>query len=416
MPKRPRTSVHTWIREGGLVGPPHRAIGAVPVIARDSPHIAAPPRQERNPALDSLRALAALAVVVLHATPLPPDSIPGILARRVAGYGWMGVDLFFVLSGYLITGILYDRRRDQNYYHAFYARRARRILPVAYGTIAAIIWVLPVLMHSAAPEARAVGEVQFWYWGFVANYWLAAHGGTVAAPLTAHFWSLAVEEQFYLLWPLVVRNVSGRALSRISVGLIVASLVLRVCARLFGLIPSPAWIFATPVRMDGLALGALLAVAQRDTSIDAAMHRAARWAVPLAAVTLGSIVLTQWTPDMGFAMQTVGYTALAILAGVSVYAVTRRPQSLTYRSLARLPWLSRVGGWSYGIYVYHFPLGWIFERLGAPSAVGAPTYLALVVASSVMLAAASWHFIEAPLVGQSSRHGGLVAFRRRGRT
>ena len=123
-----------------------------------------------------------------------------------AHYGHWGVDVFFVLSGFLITGILYDSRAADNYFRAFYARRAPRILPLYYFVLIGVFVVWPLVIHYTADEA-AVARHQVWMWFYVGNIAMVVKnaplydGGRIKL---LHFWSLAIEEQFYLLWPAVV--------------------------------------------------------------------------------------------------------------------------------------------------------------------------------------------------------------------
>ena len=158
-------------------------------------------------ALDGLRGIAILLVVFSHFVSnlrIPADGWAWPLVS-IAHAGWAGVDLFFVLSGFLITGILVDARGSSTYFKSFYARRALRILPAYYGFLLAIFVVLPLLHLGAGDNYMLARQHQGWYWLHLTNVMMAigelpGHG---PYPSTL-FWSLAVEEQFYLIWPAIV--------------------------------------------------------------------------------------------------------------------------------------------------------------------------------------------------------------------
>ena len=204
----------------------------------------------RMPELDTLRGLAVLGVVFLHGFYWPYSGLSfGKWATRfllLTQPGWLGVNLFFVLSGFLITGILLDSKNKPNFYPRFYTRRALRILPAYY-----LLLVLLLLLHSSSP---AFVGLSFLYLANVTNFFGVACS---YGPL----WSLAVEEHFYIIWPLIVRNVTNRMLAWASVLIVVFVPVARLIAfsrgDRFGL-DWYTWFVA-----DGLALGAVLAIVLR---------------------------------------------------------------------------------------------------------------------------------------------------------
>ena len=164
------------------------------------------------PGLDGVRGLAILMVMAVH---FVGDATPHNLAERVAvklgNYGVLGVDLFFVLSGFLITGLLLDAKGDPHYFRNFYARRTLRIFPLYYAVLALLLLVLPrvIALPLALDESRMH---QAWLWTYTANFFIAAKASW-ALPYVSHFWSLAIEEHFYLVWPLVVFSFRRATLS-----------------------------------------------------------------------------------------------------------------------------------------------------------------------------------------------------------
>jgi len=167
---------------------------------------------------------------------------------------WIGVDLFFCLSGFLITGILCKHRRGPGYFRNFYARRVLRIFPLHYLFLLTVFVVLPALHCDLAPSSRAE---QAWFWLYASNRLTAVQGWQDV--IVHHFWSLGIEEQFYLLWPLVVFLLPRRAL---IVTLLIAcamGIALRWLAIVEG--KPPTFLFTyTFTRLDSICVGSLLAL------------------------------------------------------------------------------------------------------------------------------------------------------------
>jgi peptidoglycan/LPS O-acetylase OafA/YrhL len=218
------------------------------------------------PALDGLRGLAVLAVIAFHLCAVPIASgAAWRLAGGVASVGWLGVELFFVLSGCLITGILLDTRDGARPLATFWARRALRIAPLYFALLAVAFVLIPTLVPALRQSHPRFLDAAPWYATFLTNVALARSHG-MAAFGTGHLWSLAIEEQFYLVWPLVVLRATPRALARVTLALFGLGVLARAALRLTGVTDAYETYVLTPTHLDGLLAGALLALARRRSS------------------------------------------------------------------------------------------------------------------------------------------------------
>lgn len=306
----------------------------------------------RVAALDGLRAIAVGLVLLNHT--LPESWFPA----HTFGPGNTGVRLFFVLSGYLITGILLSSRREaeamsqpqHQVWLAFYLRRALRIFPLAYA----------VLLVAYLAGADGVREHTWVYALYLENWWiardLAGHWGTT------HFWSLAVEEQFYLVWPLLMLWLPRRTLFGVTLSIVVGAAVLRVALGPYSL-EAYMW---TPARMDALAWGALLAQTSWSSWLGLA-------AVPLVSFTA--------TAELG----------MVIVSGAVIQVAVNGPawvrQALTVKPLVY------IGTISYGVYVLHWLIVVALPMLPAPGAAR----LIIVSTLTILVASVSWQVFERPL-------------------
>src|SRR5438132_3075751 len=182
-------------------------------------------------ALDGLRGIAILLVVFSHFVSNLRLTANGIayVPIALAHAGWAGVDLFFVLSGFLITGILVDARGSPSYFKAFYARRALRILPAYYGFLFVIFVILPLLNLGAGANYMLARQHQAWYWLHLTNVMMAVGEipGRGPYPNTL-FWSLAVEDQFYFIWPAVFALCSTNTLRKVCIAGIIGFVLLGI--------------------------------------------------------------------------------------------------------------------------------------------------------------------------------------------
>ncbi len=320
--------------------------------------------------LDGLRAVAILAVILLH--------------TGVWRVGGVGVDLFFVLSGFLITGILVDAKDAATEWRAyawpFYMRRALRIFPVAFAALGLGFIVAPAFdLWPAVPI-----QEQFWFWTYLSNWYAGSRSyGTLHLE---HFWSLAVEEQFYFVWPFIVWWCPRSTVKRICLACVVLVPLLRMLIA-FSYIPASATLIAIAprvLRFDGLAAGAWLAIAAREPG-GLVRWRSAAW----CALPVG-VALVSLTGDIaGFVL---------IFAAALIFALTsdaRHP----YPRILTLPPLVWIGRVSYVVYVVQFPIG--ARLLGA--GVAPLENLAVTIGVSLFVAWASWRWFEQPILAARTR-------------
>lgn len=356
-------------------------------------------------ALDGVRGVAALGVMVFHffQSRRPPDEGLGRTLYNATHLGQLGVDLFFVLSGFLITGILLATKERAGRWKRFYLRRVLRIFPLYYGvlTITAIVAVY-------RGQWSQYLHTHWWYWTYLQNFrstfWPAAgmQYATVAL-MPGHFWSLAVEEHFYFIWPAIVFLAPRRWLATILVSLIGVSIASRAL-----MIASGMDVFSfTLCRLDALSVGALIAVAPKAWTRLALFLRSNVLLSLVALVAFGAVYVAVSGKAMG-AVQVLKFSATAVLFGVVIaICVGDERQALLGRAFATKP-LRFLGKYSYGLYVYH---PFVFERSNAllerlgfgPQPSWSLPVFAVGVVATIGVAWLSWQIIESPFLRLKDR-------------
>lgn len=342
---------------------------------------------EHMPQLDGLRAVAVAAVAISHWT---PNFMVGIVPWGT------GVQLFFVLSGFLITGILLRSRPADvglslgEVLQVFYARRFLRIFPLFYGVLAL------ALIFAVGP----IRETWPWHVSYLSNWYYARHGheDAITDPFL-HLWSLSVEEQFYLLWPLVALVAGRRALWIILLATIAGSMLCRLAVAHFATgITSLRYL--TPNCMDALAVGGLVAHVRHYRG-DASVRRTAWWLaiVGFLGLVVSMVPLARLTNHAD--AHRVGHTFLVIFYGAIVAWAALGFRNLPgwLLSLGLVRYLGRI---SYGLYVYHYFAPWVVAAVAAPLGASAllgsrPAQLATYTAFTLGAAVLSWHLYELPL-------------------
>jgi peptidoglycan/LPS O-acetylase OafA/YrhL len=323
------------------------------------------------------------------------------------------VDLFFVLSGFLITGILVDSRGAPRYFRDFYIRRSLRIFPLYYAFLVVVFIIVPLVWRTPSAEYRFVAAQQAWYWTYTVNIAQVLYGLTRAQTWeTSHLWSLAVEEQFYLIWPAVVWFCSPRALRRvclasIGIGVAIRIAIVATTENYWG-----AYVLM-PARIDALALGGLIAVMARSEEGSRLLRRLARpLGIVAAVILLIHLAVTLELRPMQPFVTSIGLLCTAIVSGAVLIETLSNPQGLLGR-FANGGILRRIGRYSYGAYVLHMPLRGLMAPLRQKlfdsalaarfqTLVNLAWVLALIVAS-VALAALSFHAFESRFLALRDR-------------
>jgi peptidoglycan/LPS O-acetylase OafA/YrhL len=361
------------------------------------------------PALDGVRGLAILMVLLFHfvGTATATNRFEAFV-NWVLSYGALGVDLFFILSGFLITGILYDSRADPGYFRNFYMRRVLRIFPLYYAVLAVVFFVIPLVPALSGSEIVGLREHQAWAWLYAVNVYLSIKGGWVLSYIE-HFWSLAVEEHFYFVWPLVVWSLGAkpRLLMRVALGIVGLSFGCRVAASLAGVNPVATVVF-TPFQLDALCLGGFLAVLVRQPGGASAAKRAiAPMALLPVAVLLFQFGLHRFT-DVGlsFMRATRGGMFRVLFASLLLQSLFAPSPSLLSRFF-RSRQMVFLGKYSYGLYVYHHFLSYYLMKHGTDlllaRAVGSHALAVAIqgvggMAASVAAAWVSYEIFEKPFL------------------
>jgi peptidoglycan/LPS O-acetylase OafA/YrhL len=367
----------------------------------------------RIPVLDGFRGLAILFVMLFHFWHIGVTTGPALwehVYAHSASWGWAGVDLFFVLSGFLITGILYDSREESHYFRTFYSRRTVRIFPLYYGFLIVFYGIVPftlrLLHHPEFSPVYDTATTKLFAWTYTLNWLIGLKTFHAASVSVQHFWSLAIEEQFYLVWPFLVLTLSRRRLLAVCGGLVGVAFLLRVVLYQLGL-PDAAYVW-TFARTDSLALGAMLALAARDPQDwKVALKWASRLTLPALCGIVALMALLDLRPQFmaeQSALSSLNYSLLGIFfGGCLALAVCTKKESLVHRSLTS-PFLKFFGKYSYCLYVVHQPLMILYGKIGIHTdkltgVLGSKVLAVLAVNAlglsvSVAIALVSWNLYE----------------------
>jgi peptidoglycan/LPS O-acetylase OafA/YrhL len=352
--------------------------------------------------LDGLRGIAILMVMIHRFWPRTGVG----LGADVAGAGWIGVDLFFVISGFLIAGILLDTKGEPGFFRNFYARRVLRIFPLYY---LFVVGTLVAFSHN--PEFRQHAGSPYWYLAYLGNIPESLLGHDPPYFL-APVWSLAIEEQFYLTFPWIVRLLGRRGLTIALLAMIIIAPVIRfVTMEMWPDHERVQYLF-TLCRIDTIAIGCLLAVVVRTVNVD-------KWREPAKFVAVGllpSIAVLAIASGLDRRSEfdrVFGYTIVAIgCAAIVSLVILSRDQRSTFP--LRMKWLTYLGKLCFGLYLLHRPADTVVTALAHRFHFDRELWLLIPkIGVAIAFASISWRFIERPFLKLKSkfataRHPGVV--------
>ncbi len=347
------------------------------------------------PELDGVRGLAILIVTAYRfAKDIPTDTSLGQALQLTFSLGERGVELFFILSGFLITGILLDGQGRPHYFRNFIARRSLRIFPLYFGSLLLLLVgtkFIPAFREMFAPAI----DNQFYLWTYLVNIKMSLANQWCFGYLD-HFWSLAVEEHFYFVWPVVLYFLAPKWALRTAIGLAIASVIARVMFVLLttnDVAPDVLTIF----RCDALLMGAALAMIVRTPAGLESLKKWLPWIVLVCVLVVFSCVILHKR------LFTLPLTIWPVLwASVLIWLLTAR-RSTRFAQLFNLPMLRSLGQYSYAMYVFQNPLipltSGVLSVAALTPLVGNSLaahlfYVGLMLIMTYGAALLSWHVLE----------------------
>jgi len=363
----------------------------------------------RIPALDGLRGIASLMVLCYHFGPhIARTPSPFYSLHSLPPFIWAGVDLFFVLSGFLISGILLDSRQSLDYFKVFYTRRVFRIFPLYYLVLFLYIGAVVILGTRTAALGRLFeNPISPWaYLFYIQNF--AMTGASGFGPIwLAGTWSLAVEEQFYLTLPIMIRRISPRILARVAVGAFFMAPLVRAAIQKYRLVNPIGGYVLLPSCLDSLAIGVLIAmlIRFRYQWIAGRERVIRRAALACALAWIGYECLPN---PQAIRLAFVVHSGDAIVFGAILLAILVSPKARFSRLLSTRP-MRGLGNMAYSTYLFHPILLCIVFRLIKHSdpelnRAGDLPVIAAAVAATLILSWTSWRLFEKPLVAVGHRY------------
>ena len=335
------------------------------------------------------------------------DGFRGLAILLVIGYhyldffsfGWTGVDLFFVLSGFLITGKLVESLGAEHYFRTFYINRILRIVPLYYIILLLFFVLIPFLLPSfVSVSFKELLQEQIYYWTFVVNIYDAVHGWPLNVTLI-HFWSLACEMQFYLLWPFIIYFFynQGKGLMIILIFFCLAGLLFRMGGQFFLPLNDIYRYVLLPCRIDAFSAGALLYLFLRKDKMEA--HKTKLLFIALMALTIVSVLMVAKHSAWHYSVDMVrkyGFTLDAVFWATLIgFFLSINKHFMKRIFSGRL--MTGLGKYSYGMYVFHWPVYIIISRQYIFNAsTQDKTWLLAVVAfvATCLCSLASFHLLE----------------------
>jgi peptidoglycan/LPS O-acetylase OafA/YrhL len=320
--------------------------------------------------------------------------------------GWIGVDLFFVLSGFLITDILLRSRDNRNYFSKFFIKRILRIFPVYYLALIAFFFLSPLLFSNKLPDSAFTyyNQNQIWYWLYMQN-WLVIRKGLPQEPYLNHFWSLAIEEQFYILWPVVIYCIKRiENLKKLIFLLIVFALLLRIFIRIFNSEQIEGLYYNTFTRMDSLLIGSFISIHVKQEKLIPTIYIKIIILSFIALICTSIGIIGNVQPG-NKVFSTIGYSIIAAFFGIIIYLLVTYENKLKalIKNGKTFSFLAKI---SYSLYVIHLPAYLITAYFLSSDQI---SFLQLIVKQkvsisiislliTVLLSIVSFNIIEKPIL------------------
>lgn len=362
------------------------------------------------PALDGIRGVAILLVLSFHLNllrSLPSNSPFDTFVSTVLSFGWCGVDLFFVLSGYLITRILYQAKGTVQYFLTFYTNRILRIFPLYYALLIVTFVVIPHLPTGLIPAEKLerwaqVDATPLWYWLYLNNFTTALSGNWGHGILDVT-WSLAIEEQFYFLWPWVVYTFNRERLLRICLGIFFTAFIVRTGMTLADMNAISIYVF-TPGRLDVLAAGAFVALIGEGSRGIRALLLAQQIFIITGIICLGLAIWRGGASNADPVILTVGLSLISIHFAAFIALVRTLPSDHWLVTLLSSTLLRVFGKYSFAMYLAHVPLSALVRdtlyppdqllTLGGSKLPGQMLFYVGTISFTFVVAFLSWHCWE----------------------
>ena len=356
--------------------------------------------------LDGIRGWAIIFVMLYHFT-IPfqqAHNLNGIdfLFAKFLQMGWLGVDLFFVMSGFLITNILLNTHSKPNYFRNFYIRRILRIFPLYYGVLLLLLVLLPSISQSFDAKTATMQENGFWFWTYLVN-WKIASLGTFAGFQGGYMWSLAVEEQFYIIWPFIVYFFRKNLISA-SMALLFLSFLLKIWLLLEGASGTTIYTL-TITHLDGLLLGSIFGSLYFQERITPKLIKNIGYSTTISLVGCGVLILI--TGAFIFYSPLVGSLGVTLTSIIFTYILLKAVRNEIRVGFLTTPIVMKCGQLCYGLYLLHQPIGVIISEKVISSTsfeVGGSFIPAVILSSglcfiaSLVAATISYKFFELPLL------------------
>lgn len=367
-------------------------------------------KDERFDELDGMRGIATILVISYHIFKrgdyfTTNEALHFITSLTL--YGWYALDTFYVLSGFLITAILLRTKGDPHYYKNFYVRRSLRVFPLYYFVLALMLFSMPILDPDYVAEIPRALPFYLFYMQNLFHF-LSNFQGTVFLSVT---WSLAIEEQFYLLFPFLVYYTRKETLVKICGGIIILSILSRILAAFFWTNVAQMtnfFFYNTFTRFEEIAFGVLIAVAFTYPEWKSKLARISLpvFLISYPALLIFEVVTSTDIPHPAYSnvpLTVVGYTLASIFAAALIVTLTTRSETSLIRRIFRSKFFVFWGNRSYSIYLFHMPVGlllldylWRSELRGWYVYI---LYIGLTFGITILISMLTWRFLEKPMLG-----------------